>query len=139
VIGILAAFLGTLGLFNPRGRPFVFQSEVEFNHPATLSHALRQWPIDPGVAPRRRHLCGTLPWSVTHGLFRQSLQLFRDDIPAAFANMASAVQHYAMPRWHFAAYFLLIVYITYAADTGVKYSTLRCSHLRLLSLRTCSV
>ena len=63
----------------------------------------------------------------------QSLQLFRDDIPAAFANMASVVQHYAMPRWHFAAYFLLIVYITYAADNGVKYSTLRRvrSHLGL--------
>lgn len=54
----------------------------------------------------------------------QSLQLWRDDIPAALANMASVVQHYAMPRWHFAAYFILVVYITCAADHGVKYSTL---------------
>ena len=44
------------------------------------------------------------------------------DLPG-WADLIETTEQYAVPRWYFATYFLLILYTVCAADNGVKCST----------------
>ncbi|EKX52914.1 hypothetical protein GUITHDRAFT_101364 [Guillardia theta CCMP2712] len=59
------------------------------------------------------------------GFFNPRGQPFVFDFPGIMQDFVKFVRQYAVPRWLLGAYMLLATYLAWAADVGVKYSTLK--------------
>ena len=69
------------------------------------------------------------------GLLNPRGQPFVFDLQASIDGFWMFVHQYAIPRWHAAAYLLLVLHVTWATDSGVKYPMLK-SARSVLGLKT---